>query len=63
MEVAILEAVFKINHGPNAAEVRNMDEARAREVGGAIREGEIGVKSIAESTQRHKHRLTDAQED
>ena len=36
---------FEVEHGPDAAEVTNVHEAGAREVGDVVREGEMWIKS------------------
>ena len=43
---------FKVKHGSNAAEVTNMHEAGAREVGDVIREGEMWIKGNAKIAHR-----------
>ena len=43
---------FEVEHGSNAAEVTNVHEAGAREVGDVIREGEMCIKSNTKIADR-----------
>ena len=45
MEVAMVEAVLKVKHGSDAAEVSDVHEAGAGEVGNVVEEREMRMKS------------------
>ena len=43
---------FKVKHGSNAAEVTDVHEAAAGEVGDVVREGVMGIKSNTKIVDR-----------